>query len=90
MSTNEHHAIGRCWRGGASHNTVRLIHRKVRIRNPELDPLENVFNRPIRSRESMTPTLVSRKHFTVVVHHRTEADGTGRFQNEAIIAIDKA
>jgi hypothetical protein len=31
----------------------------------------------------MTPTLQSPKDFTVVVHHRTEADGTGIFRDEA-------
>jgi hypothetical protein len=60
-------------------------------RNPEFDPLENVFNRSIRRRESTTPTptLESRKYFTVVVHHCNEADGTGIFRNEAILAIDE-
>jgi hypothetical protein len=31
----------------------------------------------------MTPTPENRKYFTVVVHHRTQADGTGILQNEA-------
>jgi hypothetical protein len=51
--------------------------------NPDIDPFENVLNRPIRSsQESMTPTLESRKYFTVVVRNRTHADGTGILQNE--------
>jgi hypothetical protein len=56
--------------------------------NPEIDPLENVLNRPIRSsQESMTPTLESREDFTVVVLYRKQADGTGILRNEAT-AID--
>jgi hypothetical protein len=52
--------------------------------HPDIDPLENDLNRPIRgSQESMTPTLESRKYFTVVVQHRTEVEGTGILQNEA-------
>jgi hypothetical protein len=52
--------------------------------NPDFDPLENVLNRPIgSSQESMTPTLESRKDFTVVVNNRTQADGTGILRNEA-------
>jgi hypothetical protein len=31
----------------------------------------------------MTPTLESRKDFTVVVNNRTQADGTGILRNEA-------
>jgi hypothetical protein len=30
----------------------------------------------------MTPTLVSRKYFIVVVRHRPEADGIGIFHNK--------
>jgi hypothetical protein len=31
----------------------------------------------------MTPTLESRKDFTVVVHHHIQVDGTGLLRNEA-------
>jgi hypothetical protein len=51
--------------------------------NPDIDPLENDLNRPIRtSQESMTPPLESRKYFTVAIHHRIQTDGTGILQNE--------
>jgi hypothetical protein len=50
--------------------------------NPEFDPLETILNRPIRSRESTTPTLDNRQYFTVAVHCRTEAERTGKFPNE--------
>jgi hypothetical protein len=44
--------------------------------------LKTILNRS-RSRESTTPSLESHKYFTVVVHYRTEAEGTGIFPNEA-------
>jgi hypothetical protein len=49
--------------------------------NPGFDPLKTILNRPIRSRR--TPVLENRHYFTVVVCHRTEADRTGIFLNEA-------
>jgi hypothetical protein len=48
-----------------------------------LTHLKTILNRPIRSRESTTPTLESPQYFTVVGCHRTEADGTDIFPNEA-------
>jgi hypothetical protein len=56
----------------------------IAIQTPDFDPLENVLKRPIRSsQESITPTLESRKDFTVVVHQHTQVDGTCIFRNEA-------
>jgi hypothetical protein len=51
--------------------------------NRGLTHLKTILNRPIRSRENTTPVLENRHYFTVVVYHRTEADRTGIFLNEA-------
>jgi hypothetical protein len=60
--------------------------RMLIAQNPDIDPSENVVNIPIRSsQESMTPTLENRKDFKVVVHHRTQAAGTGILRNKAIL-----
>jgi hypothetical protein len=54
------------------------------LSNPDIDPFENVLKRPIRSsQESMTPTLESRKDFTVVVHHNSQVNGNGILRDEA-------
>jgi hypothetical protein len=54
----------------------------------DIDPLENDLNKRFRgSQNCMTPTLESHKYFTIVVRHRTQADGTGILQNE-VTAIE--
>jgi hypothetical protein len=45
--------------------------------------LKTILNRPIRSRESTTPTLENRQYFTVAVKRCIETDGTGILPNEA-------
>jgi hypothetical protein len=54
-----------------------------KVENPDIDPLENDSNRPIRSWESTTPTLESRNYFTVLVHYSAEIDPIGVFRNGA-------
>jgi hypothetical protein len=54
----------------------------IKFAETRFDPLKTILNRPIRSRENTTPVPENRHYFTVVVHHRTEAD-TGIFPNEA-------
>jgi hypothetical protein len=51
--------------------------------NPDIDPLENDLNRPIRgSQEGMTPALERRKYCTVAIHHSAEYP-IGAFQDGA-------
>jgi hypothetical protein len=82
------------WWASVTNSTGRLAHLTLRcayyvsmliaIQTPDFDPLENVLKRPIRSsQESITPTLESRKDFTVVVHQHTQVDGTCILRNEA-------
>jgi hypothetical protein len=56
-------------------------------RTPDIDPLENDLNRPIRSWKSTTPAQERRKYLIVVVHHRAGVDPMGAFQN-GTTAID--
>jgi hypothetical protein len=60
-------------------SSVKSVDVSKSLQTRSLTHLKTILNRPIRSRESTNPTLESPKSFTVVVRHRTEADGISIF-----------